>query len=107
MGSESEKFLQFSAPQTYSQKQLSICEGLFPQREKTNLFQSKNQALFLYVLVLSFVCVGYSVYCCSQGYRGSEWVWEGHQEEGEGNDSFPLASPKDKLATLKLRFQKL
>ena len=63
--------------------------------------------LFLYVLVLSFVCIGYSVYCCSQGYRGSEWVWEGHQEEGEGNDSFHLSSPKNRLATLKLRFPKV
>ena len=54
------------------------------------------------VPVLSFVCRRYSGYCCPQGNKVSEWVWERHQEKVDGNDNLCLSSPSDRLITLKL-----
>lgn len=51
--------------------------------------------------------IGYSVYCCPQGDKFSEWVWEGHQEKVDGNDNLCLSSSSDRLVTLKLWFPKV
>lgn len=78
----------------------------FLGRERTlgqNFFRARTRPLCLCVLVLSFVCRRYSVYCCSQGFpQGcSDWAGEGCEQEGNGNGSFHFSSPRDRLGMLK------